>query len=179
MTPDGDARIMASWSRGDEDALELAYRRWGGLVHGLARRAVGHDAADDVTQQVFVSAWRGRATYDPQEGPLGAWLVGITRRRIADHLRARPRRLEVVADPQDLPAVHAEGWDEGDRDDLLAVYEELERIGDPQRRIVLLAHVHGLTHPEIAERLEMPLGTVKSHLSRTVSRLRTLMGGAG
>lgn len=178
MTEEGDASIVESWVRGDADALERAYRRWGGLVHGLARRAVGPDAADDVTQQVFVSAWRGRATYAAEAGPLGAWLVGITRRRIVDHLRARPRHLEVAADPADLAAVDGPTWDDGDRDDLLAVYQELERIGDPQRRIVLLAHVHGFTHTEIAETLELPLGTVKSHLTRTTARLRTVMGGA-
>ncbi|MGD8150005.1 RNA polymerase sigma factor [Ornithinimicrobium sp. Y1694] len=175
MTAPDDA-IAAAWVRGEEGALEQAYHRWGGLVHGLARRAVGADSADDVSQQVFVSAWRGRATYDPSQGPLGAWLVGITRRRIADHLRARPRLAEVPADPATLEPERGE-WSEMDRDDLLAVYEELERIGDPQRRIVLLAHVQGLTHPEIAELVQLPLGTVKSHLTRTIARLRTRMGG--
>lgn len=174
----GDDAIAAAWGAGAEDALERAYRRWGGLVHGLARRAVGPDAADDVTQQVFVSAWRGRDTYRDDRGPLGAWLVGITRRRIADHLRARPHLVEVPADPQTLAEDTDRAWEDEGRDDLLAVYEELERIGDPQRRIVLLAHVHGLTHPEIAQLLDLPLGTVKSHLTRTMTRLRTRMGGA-
>lgn len=174
----GDDAIAVAWAAGDEDALECAFRRWGALVHGLARRAVGPDAADDVTQQVFVSAWRGRDTYSRERGPLGAWLVGITRRRVADHLRARPHRVEVPADPQTLAEHGDQAWEDEGRDDLLAVYEELERIGDPQRRIVLLAYVHGLTHPEIAELMDLPLGTVKSHVTRTVSRLRTRIGGA-
>lgn len=178
MTEEADEAIVAAWVQGQDDALERAYHRWGGLVHGLARRAVEPDAAEDVTQQVFVSAWRGRQTYAAEQGPLGAWLVGITRRRIADHLRARPRRVEVLADPHALAAGAGPDWEDDDRDDLLAVYEELERIGEPQRRIVLLAHVHGLTHAEIAETLGLPLGTVKSHLTRTMSRLRTRMGGA-
>ena len=172
----GDGEHAEAWTRGDEDALELAYRRWAGLVHGLARKAVGPTDADDVTQQVFVSAWRGRETYDPRQGPLGAWLVGITRRRVADHLRTRHRHAEVPADPAGLHTQDTGTWQAQDSEELITVYEELERIGDPQRRIVLLAHVHGHTHPEIAELLGLPLGTVKSHLTRTMSRLRTAIG---
>lgn len=176
-SPEGDRDIAADWVAGRADALERAYRRWGGLVHGLARKAVGVDDADDVTQQVFVSAWRGRETYDPGAGPLGAWLVGITRRRIADLLRTRHRHVEIATDQASLP--ERDGVLPGmDSDDLLAIYEELERIGDPQRRIILLAYVHDLTQREIAERLDLPLGTVKTHTNRTLARLRTLLGGA-
>ncbi|ANS79141.1 RNA polymerase ECF-subfamily sigma factor [Serinicoccus hydrothermalis] len=172
-----DDGIVAGWVRGEQDALERAYRRWSGLVHGLSRRAVGPDDADDVTQAVFVSAWRGRTTFDPQAGSLGAWLVGITRRRIADHLRVRRRQPVPTGLPHD--GADGAGWSQADTADLLTIYEELERIGDPQRRIILLAYVEDLTQREIAERLELPLGTVKTHTNRTLARLRTLLGGAG
>ncbi|WP_151523858.1 RNA polymerase sigma factor [Serinicoccus kebangsaanensis] len=171
-----DHAIALAWVDGEHDVLEQVYRRWAGLVHGLARRAVGPDEADDVTQAVFVSAWKGRTTYDPELGPLGAWLVGITRRTIADHLRVRQR--------QTAPATLAaqtrvdDAWSQADSADLLTIYEELERIGDPQRRIILLAYVEDLTQREIAERLDLPLGTVKTHTNRTLARLRTLLGGA-
>lgn len=171
-----DAAIAQAWGSGADDALERAYRRWGPLVHGLAVRAVGPTEAEDVTQQVFLAAWRRRETYDASQGPLGAWLVGITRRAVADALRQRHRSSEV-------PSAMGEGTPEEvfhdvDRDDLLAVYEELERIGDPPRTIVLLAYVHDKTQKEIAELLDLPLGTVKTHTTRTLARLRTLMGGA-
>lgn len=171
-----DEQIVRGWVDGGAEALEQAYRRWGSLVHGLARRAVGPHDAEDVTQQVFVSAWRGRESYDPASGPLGAWLVGITRRRIADLLRSRHRHVEVVTDREDLP--DRGSWSEADIDDLITIYEELERIGEPQRGIILLAYVEGLTQREIAERLGLPLGTIKTHTNRTLSRLRTLLGGA-
>lgn len=169
-----DAAIATAWTQGAEDALERAYARWSPLVHGLARKAVGPVDAEDITQQVFLSAWRGRDTFDPAQGPLGAWLVGITRRAVADVLRQRHRTSEVPstmeADAIDEPSVQL------DRHDLLAVYEELERIGDPPRQILLLAYVHDKTQKEIAELLQLPLGTVKTHTNRTLARLRTLMG---
>src|SRR5690606_132844 len=77
---------------GDGAALEEASDRHARLVYSLALRALGaHHDAEDVTQQVFVRAWRGRAGFDPGRGPLGGWLVGITRRQIADRLAARAR----------------------------------------------------------------------------------------
>lgn len=166
----------AAWVNGDDDALALAYEIWGGLVHGLARRAVGPVEAEDVTQQVFLAAWRARQTYDPARGPLGAWLVGITRRKVADLLRRTQRQAEVPTATDELPDDGA--LDPRDRDDLLSIYEELERIGDPPRQILLLAYVHDKTQREIAELLQLPLGTVKTHTNRTLARLRTVMGGA-
>lgn len=172
-----EAEIVAAWTEGSEEALALAYARWSPLVHGLARKAVGPVDAEDITQQVFLSAWRARTTYNPDHGPMGAWLVGITRRAVADVLRQRHRGSEVPSALEeddhgvDLP------WEDADRDDLLAIYEELERIGDPPREILLLAYVHDKTQKEIAEHLSLPLGTVKTHTTRTLARLRTLMGG--
>ena len=82
---------------GDPTALREAYDRHGSAVYGIALRGLGaHHDAEDVTQQVFVRAWRGRATFDPSRGGLGGWLVGITRRQVADRLSARFRERAVA-----------------------------------------------------------------------------------
>jgi RNA polymerase sigma-70 factor (ECF subfamily) len=175
LTEPDDAEVARRFAAGDERALALAYERWGGLVHGLAVRALGSTVdAEDVTQQVFVSAWTGRSGYRPENGALPAWLVGITRHRIADAFARRRReereRLAAAATPEADRA--STRFDTGS-DDRVVLLDELARIGEPQRGIMELAFFHDLTHEQIAARTGLPLGTVKSHIRRTLVRLRT------
>jgi RNA polymerase sigma-70 factor (ECF subfamily) len=177
-----DDVLPHAFATGRPGALAEIYERWGGVVHGLATKAVGRGDAEDVTQQVFVSAWRSRTTYRPARAPLGAWLVGITRHRVADHLGARHRSAQIPSDPAallgNLAQERAPNALTPERvDALLTLWEELERIGEPQRQSMLLAFFEDLTHRQIAERLEMPLGTVTSHIARTLRRLRDRLEG--
>lgn len=175
--PPDDAEIGRRFAAGEEQALAWAYERWGGLVHGLAVRAVGATDAEDVTQHVFIAAWQGHARFRPEGGALAAWLVGITRHKIADALGRRPRRSEVTTDPV-VVASGADRFDHGSAHEeavaqRLVITDELSLVGQPQRTILELAFYEDLTHQQIAERLGLPLGTVKSHIRRTLGRLRT------
>ncbi|MFE6159458.1 RNA polymerase sigma factor [Streptomyces sp. NPDC056486] len=160
---------------GDEASLTAVYRRWGPLVHVLAQRALGDSReAEDITQQVFLAAWRGRAGYRPELGSLSAWLTGITRHRIADALAARTRRAALVEGAgaqyaaMDHPAL--EGMDSTVDRALLA--QELARLPVTQRTVLRLSFYEDLTHQQIAERTGWPLGTVKSHARRGIGSLR-------
>ncbi|MFE6280885.1 RNA polymerase sigma factor [Streptomyces sp. NPDC057877] len=167
-------RLARGLVAGDEACLAALYRRWSPLVQALARRSLGDAGeAEDVTQQVFLGVWRGRHTYRPERGPVAGWIVGITRRRIADALAARTRRLDLLASAApallitDAPAQRPE-----DVLDRLVIRRELDRLPTPQRRVLRLAYFEDLTQTQIAERTGWPLGTVKSHARRGLVRLR-------
>ena len=167
-----DSHLAARLVAGDRDALAEMYRRWSSLVHTVALRSLANTAdAEDVTQQVFVAAWSGRHTLRPDRGSPAAWLIGITKHRIADLHAQRARRvrdLHAVATAAVVaPAVTVEDW----ADRLLLVHE-LERMGDPRAAILRLAFLEDQTHEQIADRLAMPLGTVKSHVRRGLLELR-------
>lgn len=173
-------RIGAAFAAGHEWALSEAYRRWAGPVHAAAARSLGnpHDA-DDVTQQVFVAAWRARDRFDPARGPLPAWLSGIARHTIADawadrvRVARRAMAAATVAGPD-----RVEPADDGTADRLV-VAAVLEHEDEPARSIVRLAFFHDRTHTQIADELGLPLGTVKSHIRRSLVRLRARLEGIG
>ncbi|WP_030765430.1 sigma-70 family RNA polymerase sigma factor [Streptomyces sp. NRRL F-2664] len=169
-----DHEVAEGFVRGDEQCLTAAYRRWGGLVQSLASRTLGDPReAEDISQQVFLAAWRGRAGYRPERGAFPGWLVGITRRKIADALADRTRRLALVTaagaalPPPDEPAEGPEAVL-----DRLLVAGELAMLPRPQREVLAMAFYGDLTQSQIAERTGMPLGTVKSHTRRGLHRMR-------
>lgn len=160
---------------GDEASLAAVYRRWGPLVHALAQRALGDSReAEDITQQVFFAAWRGRAGYRPELGGPAAWLTGIARHRIADALSARTRRAALVEGAVAQFATMDHGVHEGmdSTVDRTLMSQELARLPAPQRTVLRLSFYEDLTHPQIAERTGWPLGTVKSHARRGIHALR-------
>jgi RNA polymerase sigma-70 factor (ECF subfamily) len=173
-----DREVGRRFAAGDEQALALAYERWAGQIHGMAVRAFGPGPdAEDVTQQTFVSAWTGRAGYRPDKGPLPGWLVGVARHKIADTWAKRERQRReteaAMSEAQSGPRDRGAPGIDTQVADRVLVLEELDLLGQPQRGIIELAFFEDLTHAQIAARTGIPLGTVKSHIRRTLERLRT------
>ena len=168
-----ERELCGRFAAGDERALEQIYRRWSPIVFTLALRVLGDRGdAEDVTQKTFVSAWTSRASYDPAKGRMSTWLVTIARRRIADTLDARRRVRELQEKLQRFAVTEGAMASDIDLGDRLLLADEIDRLEPDAQRVVRLAFYDDLTHQQIATRLGMPLGTVKSHIRRSLTRLR-------
>lgn len=174
-----DDAVSAAWVRADESALQRAYEQFGSLVFTYCVRSLGdRDVAADCTQETFVSAWRSRDRFDPAKGTLAGWLMGIARYKVLDVRRASPR----IPTPDPDAGTTGDRAVEPDADrlaDRLLVANALETLPSRARTVVELAFYSDLSQTEIAERLQMPLGTVKSDMRRALQRMRPhLEGGA-
>jgi RNA polymerase sigma factor (sigma-70 family) len=168
-----DDDIVVAFVHGDERALAEVYSRWAPVVYTTALRSLGNiPDAEDVTQAAFVAAWLGRARFDSTRAQLHTWIIGIARNKIADVHRSRARlrkvREQLVAEsPSEV--TDENGLDIADR---LLIAAEIARLEPEAQRVLRLAFYADLTHSEISRRLGLPLGTVKSHIRRSLDRLR-------
>ena len=165
--------VETAFVRGDDDALRRAYDEYGQLVYSFCARSLGSERAKDVTQEVFLSAWRARDRYNPEKGRLGAWLMGIARNRVIDNVRSEKRHSDRRAD-EDSVELSTEAEVERTSDQML-VADALRELPERSREVIMLAYFHDLTHPQIAERTNIPLGTVKSDIRRGLARIRRHM----
>jgi RNA polymerase sigma-70 factor (ECF subfamily) len=169
-----EAELGVGFARGNEACLEEVFRRIAPLIYTIAYRAVGSSSdGEEITQEVFVSAWRGRAGYQAEKGSLSGWLIGITRHRIADRLRARSRDLRLVQAMTNSTDVEVQSAGLSTLIDRLVLTEEIRQLPHPRGTILQLAFWEGRSYPQIAEQLDLPLGTVKSHVRRGLLHLRT------
>jgi len=177
--PHGDdpERLLEQVARGEREALLILYDRFSPSLLAVAFRITSNRAeAEDILQDVFTRAWREAASFDRARGTAMAWLVTLTRNRSIDIVRARRRRSQHEdAEAEAPPAVEPSSTPElalVDAERAAAVRLALETLRDEQRKVLELAYFGGLSHSEIAERLQQPLGTVKTRIAQAVKRLR-------
>ena len=168
-----DSELLTRVGYGDGWAFETLYRRYSRPVFGLALRRLGdRTRAEEAVQETFTSVWRSARTYKPERGPGAPWLYAVARNAIVDGARTRTDAL--VAEPRDEPADEA-GPSERAEQHWVAwrVHRALEELPETERVVLELAYWKGLSQSEIAERIDVPLGTVKT---RTRSALAQLAG---
>ena len=174
-----DAAVVSRVAAGDGTALAALYDSHARSVYSLALRILADEAdAEDVVQEVFAQAWRQAARYDRRRGAVAAWLLNIARTRAIDRLRARRARPEATATPAESVEwdLSAPFIDPGDTlsaaRNAAQVRAALQQLPILQRLAIELAYFEGLTQHEIAERLEQPLGTIKTRIRLGLLKLR-------
>jgi len=181
-SPSVDGDLMARAARGDERAIGQLYDRYGAVLYAVAYRIVGERAdAEEVVVEALAQAWRDAPRFESARGSVAGWLTMIARSRALDLVRARSRRERITAtaaaDRPDAPPAMSDfrpdpagALDHDER--RRQVQHALETLSPPQRQAIELAYFEGLSQSEIAERLQEPLGTVKTRVRLGMQKLR-------
>ena len=179
-----DREVLAKVARGDQDALGLLYDRLSGPLYSLAVRMLGdRSEAQDAVQEVFLQIWRRASAYKAEQSTVFSWAVLMARSRVIDRLRARGRRARLIVASTDEPgqaeslppaASDTESAAEslGRIEEAMRLRSRLNQLPPEQREAIELAFFNDLTHPEIAEQLGQPLGTIKARIRRGLLKLR-------
>ena len=172
--PAGDGDLLSRIAQGDLDSFQAFYGRYAGRVLAYARQlSRNRDGVEDVVQEVFVAVWRRAASYRPDRGDPAGWLYTITRNKLVDHWR----RLGAPGEPGDPGDLPFHTWEDGG-DLRLTMRQALAQVAPEQRRAIEMAYFGGLTYEETAQRLDLPVGTLKSRIRSGLKRLRTLLEGS-
>jgi len=177
-----DQAALARMARGEGDAVAELYDRHARPIYSLAIRILGDATeAEDVVQEVFAQAWRQASRYSASRGAVAAWLLTLARSRAIDRLRARRARPGGLSDdrmatqlPDSGPPADSQVLSSEHVARVRAALDELPLL---QRAAIELAYFEGLTHAEIADRLEQPLGTVKTRIRLAMLKLRDVLAG--
>jgi RNA polymerase sigma-70 factor (ECF subfamily) len=165
-----DGELLQRIAGGDREAFDVLYRRFVRPVFALALRRLGdRGRAEDATQETFTSIWRSAASYRADRGPGAPWLYAVARNAIVDRARARsetPTEVPDEASSEPGPA------DEAERSWLAwRVHRAMQELPEHERPLLELAYWSGLSQSEIADFLNIPLGTVKTRTRSALGRL--------
>lgn len=177
-----DEDLMQLMRGGDAAAFEVVYDRHATAAFSLAYRMVGtRNAAEDVVQEAFLSLWRSGARYDRTRGSVRTWVLGIVHNRAIDSLRRATvhdkRRASDEGIEERFEAPERTEAEVARRSEAREVRDALDVLPAEQRRVIELAYFSGYTHTEIAELLDLPIGTIKGRMRLALQKLRRELGG--
>ena len=179
---DGDPELVARLQRRDPQALAELFDRYGKLAYALILRVV-RDAgiAEDLVQETFLRVWNRVQGFSSEKGPIGPWLLAVARNRAIDYLRSAGgrERNAMEFEEADHPALYTDmEQDILTSDQARLVKAAMEKLSPQQRQVIELAYFEGLSQTEMAERLQLPLGTVKTWVRAALKNLRDDLGVA-
>lgn len=159
-------------------ALEAVYEEYHRQALGVALRILGNMAeAEEVVQEAFLAVWRAGHTYDGSRGSVKTWVLTLVRNRAIDVVRARQRRpVQPLSDAIDPPDSSDVTLQAALNVDVAQVMEAFQTLPPDQRAVIELAYSSGLSHTEIAAKLQVPVGTVKGRIRLGLDRLRQALG---
>ena len=174
---------MARSARGDHGAFAELYDRTGQRVHGLVLKVLrSPEHAEEVTQEVYIEVWQQSPRYTPAKGSVLAWIATMAHRRAVDRVRSvssevtRDHRYAHESVDREVDRV----WDRvAQNHDIDRVREAMQALTPLQREALTLAYFEGLTQSQIADELNVPLGTVKTRIRDALKKLGEILGGAG
>ncbi len=181
-----DEELISAICKGEETAIEVLYERYHRYTYSLAYRILRDPAAsEDIVQDAFLSIWRKASSYQAQNGSVPSWIQAIVRHRAIDKIRASAHRdyqwTPLQADnEQDPPSEQPDVWEQAwQSEQHKIICEVMVQIPREQRMVIELAFFGGLTHAEISEQCQIPLGTVKGRMRLGLQKMQTLLAERG
>lgn len=178
-----DEDLISLVEAGDAEAFAGLYDRHGRSAYSLAYRMMGdRQAAEDLVQDSFIKVWRSAKSYRAERGSVRTWILSITHNRGIDHLRSTARRrrtqdrVERTAETAQQSEAFAETWRNSQRDQ---IRQALRTLPEEQLKVLELAYYSGYTHAEIAEMLDIPLGTVKGRMRLGMKKIKSFFDSQG
>lgn len=170
--------LLQRIARGEAQAVQQCIDEHGPLVWSLARRLCPSSAdTEDVVQEIFITLWKSADQYDPALGTESTWVTTVARRKLIDLRRRIARRGPTSEVSEELASsARDQGELAAESDDAARAKKALGELRPEQRSVLELAIVHGLTYEQVAAKLALPLGTVKTHARRGLMRVRELLG---
>jgi RNA polymerase sigma factor (sigma-70 family) len=178
-----DHGLLALTARGDREAFARLYDMYASPAYAVALRIVrDRDLAADVVQDAFLTVWKQASVFDPSRGQPSSWILTLTHHKAVDMVRREQRRRTEPVPEQAAEqasggaAVEEQAWQSVAREQVRAA---MAKLPDPHREVIELAYFAGYTQSELAERLALPIGTVKSRTFAAMNALRELLAASG